>query len=225
MSDEIKKAQLRANQYQHIDGTYELTFGITFLLMAASFWIISRAGDSNSFLVNNIYPWIPLVVFMGGIFLIDSLVKRFRLQVTARRSGYMEGRKLQPLKRSTRLAIWIGIPLLTIFLLVVMSLNRGKFRSEGQDSVSLLLPSFMGFIFGGFWIIAGWKLALPRFYIIALVSLAAAIFLFLNGMGGNPGMALFLGAMGSALSLSGGITLWRYLEQTRGIDGGGDHDR
>jgi hypothetical protein len=214
MSDEIKKAQLRANQYQHIDGTYELTFGITFLLMAASFWGIGRVGNTNDFLVANIYPWIPLVVFAGGGLLIDALVKRFRLRVTARRSGYMEASKPQPLKRSTRLAIWIGIPLLTVFLLVVMILTRRKFQAGGQDSVSMLLPSFMGLIFGGLWLIAGWKLALPRFYLIAVVSLAIAVFLFLNGVGGNPGMAVSLAAMGLALILTGGITLWRYLART-----------
>jgi hypothetical protein len=214
MSDDLKKAQLRANQYQHIDGTYELTFGVTFLLMAASFWGISRTGNTNDFLVNNIYPWIPLVVFAGGGFLIDSLVKRFRLRVTARRSGYMEGRKPQPLKRSTRRIIWIGVPVLTVFLLAVMSLNRGKFQSSGQDSIFLLLPPFMGLIFGGLWLIAGWKLALPRFYLIAVVSLAMAVFLFLNGVGGNPGMAVFLAAMGLAITLTGGITLWRYLART-----------
>ena len=225
MSDEIKRAQLRANQYQHVDGTYELTFGITFLLMAASFWWIGLAGATNDFLANNIYPWIPLVVFLGGGLLIDSLVKRFRLRVTERRSGYMEGRKPQPLKRSTRLAIWIGIPLLTVFLLVVMSLNRGKFQAGGQEAISWLLPSFMGLMFAGLWVIVGWKIALPRFYLIAVLSVAVGVFLFFNGMGGNPGMAALFGAMGSALTLSGGITLWRYLEQTRGINQGGDHDQ
>jgi hypothetical protein len=76
------------------------------------------------------------------------------------------------------------------------------------------LPPFMGLIFGGLWLIAGWKLALPRFYLIAVVSLAIAVFLFLNGVGGNPGMAVFLAAMGLAITLTGGITLWRYLART-----------
>ncbi len=218
MGDELRRAQLRANQYQHVDGTFELTFGITFLLMAASFWGISQAGGSNSFLAKNVYPWIPLIVFLGGGILIDSLVKKFRLRVTVRRSGYMETRKPEPLKRSTRLAIWIGIPLLTIFLLVVLFFNRGKFQTGGQDGLSLLMAPFTGFLLGGLWIIAGWKLALWRFHLVGALSLIMSAAIFLGGLTGYGGMAVLLGGMGAALCVSGGITLWRYLRMTKSAD-------
>jgi hypothetical protein len=214
MAEDLKRAQLHAIQYQHVDGTFELTFGITLLLMAASFYGISKITSPNVFLVNNIMPWVPLVVFVGGGFLVDALLKQFRLRVTVPRSGYIETRKPEPLKRSTRLAVWIGIPVLTIFLLAALFLNRGKFQTEGQDTVTILLPFFWGLILSGLWVIFGWKLRLPRFYLIAIVSLAVTTVLFLARMGGNLGTAVLLGAIGAALCASGGVTLWNYLRNT-----------
>ena len=214
MGEDLKRAQLHAIQYQHVDGTFELTFGITLLLMAASFYGISRIANPGSLLANNILPWVPLVVFVGGGFLVDALLKQFRLRVTVPRSGYIETRKPEPLERSTRLAVWIGIPVLTIFLLAVLFWNRGKLQAESQGYVTILLPFFWGLLLCGLWVIVGWKIHLPRFYLIAAVSLAVTVVLFLARIGGNLGAAVLLGVTGTALCASGAVTLWNYLRNT-----------
>jgi hypothetical protein len=209
--DPVAHSQLRALQYQHVDGGFELTFGGAFLLMAVCFYVITRIAASNSFLSNNLLPFTPLVVFVGGVYLMDTLVQRLRMRVTYPRTGYIDYQKPRPLKRSTRLIIWIGIPVLTVILLVLLFLNRSQFHTEGQDDMSILMPSFSGLLFSGLWMIAGWKTSLPRFYLIAAVSLLLSAGLFLNGVGGNTGMALLLGAMGVVLCVSGGLTLRHYL--------------
>ncbi len=210
MANDLKNSQLRVIQYQHVDGTFELTFGGTFLLMAISLYLVSRLAHPNSSLL----VFAPLVVLVGGAFLIDALVQRFRRQVTYRRSGFIAYRQPQPLKRSTRLVIWIGVPLLTVLFLAVLFLYRSRFPAGSQDSALLEIPVFSGILFSGLWAIMGWKLALPRFYLIAAATLLISAGLFVSRVGVYQGMALLVGAMGTLLCASGGITLWKYLHDT-----------
>lgn len=212
MTDDLEKHQLRTVQYQHVDGTSELTFGGTFLLVAACFYLVSRLANPDSSLLS----YAPLLVMLVGVLLIDNLVQRFRRQVTYPRTGYIaykhQGR---PIKRSTRLVIWIGVPLLTVALLALLFLNRSKFPAGNQDSALSVMPVFSGLLFSGLWVIMGWKLALPRFYLIAAASLLISAGLFVSGVGVYLGMAWLLGALGAVLCASGGVTLWKYLRSTR----------
>jgi len=211
MTDDLKKSQLHAVQYQHVDGTFELTFGGTFLLMAVSLYLVSRLAHPDSSLLS----FVPLLVFVGGGYLIDNLVQRFRRRVTYPRTGFIAYRKPEPLKRSTRLVIWIGMPLFTVLFLAVLILNRSKFPVGNQDSALPVIPVFSGLLFSGLWVIAGWKIALPRFYLIAAATLLISAGLFISGVGVYLGMALLIGAMGALLCASGGVTLWKYLRSTR----------
>ncbi len=214
--DPLARPQLRAAQYQHVDGTFELTFGILFLLMAVSFYGISRVVTSNSFFAVNILPYAPLVIMVGGGYLLDALAKQLRIRVTYPRSGYMDSRKPQPLERSIRLIIWIGIPLLTLALLMILFMNRARFSGQIQgEGIPFLVLPFAGLLFGGLWSIAAWKIALPRFYLLAVVSLLTGVGLFFNRVSGYDGLAAFFGVMGAALCISGGLTLFLYIRHTR----------
>ncbi len=209
MSDDLKKSQLRANQYQHVDGSFELTFGGAMLLMTASFYLVSRLPHPGT----SPLLFAPLVVFVGGAYLIDNLVQRFRRRVTYPRTGFITYRKPGPLKCSTRLAIWIGVPLFTVLFLAVLFLNRAKFPAGNQDSALPVMPVFFGLLFSGLWVIIGWKIALPRFYFIAAASLLVSVELIVSGVGIYLGMTFLFGTMGALLSVSGGVTLWQYLRQ------------
>jgi hypothetical protein len=66
-------------------------------------------------------------------------------------------------------------------------------------------------MFSGILAMIGWKIALPRYYLIAAITLLTSIVLLFSGPGGNPGLAMLCGAMSLVLFASGGITLWRYL--------------
>lgn len=211
--DPLKRPRLRAIQYQHIDGTFELSFGGVFLLLAACFYVVERIITSNSFMAGGLLPFVPLVVFVAGSFLIDALVQRFRMRVTYPRTGFIAYQKPRPFKRSIRRVIWIGIPALTAAFLAFLFLNRAAFQTTGQDYVSFLMPFFTGLLFSGLWVIVGWKISLARFYLIAAVSLLVTAGLFFNKVGGNTGMALLSGAMGGALCISGALTLRKYLRQ------------
>jgi hypothetical protein len=210
MKDPMDREKLRAVQYQHVDGSFELTFGGTFLLVAISFFLVSRVASSTS----SSLGFIPLLVFLGGAFLIDTLVRRFRTQVTYPRTGYISYLPPRPLEHPTRLVIWIGIPLLTVLFIGVLFLKRSAFPAQSQEYISYLLPGFSGLLFSGLFAIVGWKIALPRFYLLAVSALLIDVMLFINGVGGYPAMAWLFGGMGVLLSLSGSVTLWSYLRQT-----------
>jgi hypothetical protein len=208
--DPTHRSRLHILQYQHIDGTFELAYGGAALLMAACFYAGSRFAISGSFLSTNILPFLPLVAFVAGAYIFDALAKRFKRNITYQRTGFIEYQKPQPLKRSSRLVVWIGVPLLTIFVLLFVLLNRSKFQTEGSTYEFFLTP-FIGLIFTGLWIIIAWKTALPRFYLTAIVSLLASAWALVNGIEQNSAMAVLLGAMGLALCFTGGTTLQRYL--------------
>jgi hypothetical protein len=112
-----------------------------------------------------------------------------------------------------RLFIWIGIPVFVVVLDALLFLNRSRFSTPNQDYFSLLMLGFSTLLFSGLWVIIGWKVALPRFYLIAIISFLAGTGLFINGIGSYLGWALSLGVMGTALLFSGGITLGNYLRQ------------
>jgi hypothetical protein len=209
--DPAARSRLHALQYQHIDGTFELTFGGALLCMAASFYLLAKIDLPNSFIANNLLPFVPLAVFVGAGYLMDALVRWFRMRFTYPRTGYIAYLKPQSGKRSTRLIIWIGVPALTGLLLIVLFLNRSMFQTGEQDYSLRLIPAFSGLLLTGLWIVIGWKTALPRFYLIAVVSLLFSVGLFLNGVGGSTGMLVLFAAMGSALCVTGAATLQQYL--------------
>jgi hypothetical protein len=156
------------------------------------------------------------VVLGGGGFLISRLSQRLKEQVTYPRTGYVAySRQGRPIKRTTQLLIRIGLPLLTVILLALIFLNRAKFPAQSQDQAIYLNPGLMGLMFSGIFAIVGWKIPLPRYYLIAAaVFLISTVFL-VSGSGGNLGMALLSGVMSLILFVSGGVTLWKYLRNTR----------
>jgi hypothetical protein len=211
MTDDLKKHQLRTVQYDHVDGTPELAYGGLFLLIAICFYIFAKLPD----LSNSIFSaLIIMLVFISGGFLIGRLGQILKERVTYPRTGYVAyKRQGRPIKRSTRLMIWIGAPLLTVILLALLFLNRQRVPAQSQDSALYVMPGLTGLLFSGIWAIAGWKIAVPRYYVIAAASLLIGAGLLVSEVGVNLGMALLFGAMSLVLFASGGVTLWRYLRQ------------
>ena len=206
--DLIIHTKRRALQYQHVDGTLELIFGGAMLLMAGCQYLLSRNVNSN-----DLWLFTPLVVFVGGIYLMDALVQRFRMRVTYLRTGYIAYQKSRQIKPFTRMIIWIGVPFITVTLLVFLFLYRSKVQMGSQDYVSILLPSFTGLLFTGLWMIVAWKTSISRFYLTAAVSLLVSVWIFINGEGDKTGMSLLFGLMGVDLCIAGSLTLRQYLRK------------
>lgn len=213
MADDLKKTQLRATQYEFVDGTFEFGFGLLFLLLAAFFFAETHAQGwllafVDSFLV---------LVMIGGAWLANRVMKRIKEAVTWPRTGYIAYRhEPRPLKHSARLIIRVGVPLVTAILLVLLFLNRSYFQAQPNHNYDLyVFPFFSGLLFSGLYAIIAWKIALPRFYLTAVATFIIGAGLLVSGLPTYSGMALFFGAMSLTLFLSGGVTLWTYLRSTR----------
>lgn len=207
LEDLVIRSRQRTLQYQHVDGAYELTFGGALLLTAVSYFLLSKIGISNS-----LVDFAPLVVFGGAAYLMDTLFQRFRMQVTYPRTGFITYQKPRPIKRSTRLVIWIGVPVLTAIVLALLFVNRPKIPTVDQDTMPIM-TLFNGLLFCGLWIILGWKNSIPRFYLIAVVTFLVSSMLLLYGVGVKTSLMWFFGTMGLALCVSGGLTLLQYLRK------------
>jgi hypothetical protein len=219
MPDDLKKSQLRTVQYQHVDGTPELGFGFLCLLVAILFLLFAKIPGFAS---SSFSTWSILLVFIGGGFLIGQLTQVLKEKITYPRTGYLAyQRKGRPIKRSTRLLIWIGVPLSTLILLAILFLNRASFPAQETETIPSWVPAFAGFLFSGLWAIAGWKIVLPRYYLIAVVTFLSSVALFFSGLEGNLGLAILFGTMSLALILSGFVTLIIYLRQNPSSQDGG----
>jgi hypothetical protein len=203
----VARSKRRAVQYQHVDGTYELTFGVALLLMTVCSFLISKIAVSNDLL-----SFAPLVVFVGGGYLMDALVKRFRMRVTYPRTGFIAYQKPRTMRRSMRLVIWIGVPVLTGIVLALVASNLASFQTVNQDNLPVM-TLFSGLLFSGIWMIIGWKTATPRFFLIAVVAFAVSAWLLLNGADVKTSLMWLFGAMGLALCITGGLALRQYLRE------------
>jgi hypothetical protein len=211
MKDPVRHSQLRTVQYDHVDGTPELGFGLLFLLVAILFLIFAKIPGFAS---SGLSIWSIMLVFIGGGFLIGHLTQVLKEKLTYPRTGYLAyPRQGRPIKRSTRLLIWIGVPFATIVLLILLLLNRGSFPTQETFIIPPWVPGITGLLFGGLWVIAGWKISLPRYYLIGAATFLASLAPLFIGIEGNLGMALLFGIMSLVLFASGGIALWRYLRR------------
>jgi hypothetical protein len=211
MNNKIQETQNRLIRYDYVDGTPDLAFGGLFLLMMIIYAILAAFPGLSNSTFSGIIIW---AVFGGGGFLIGWLPQRLKERVTYPRTGYVAYRRQgRPIKPWARWTIRIGVPILVIILLALMFLNRQKFPAQSQGTALYLNPGLTGLLFSGIWAIAGWKVALSRYYFIAAITLLISIVFLFSGPGGNPGLAMLCGAMSLVLFASGGITLWRYLRR------------
>ena len=110
MFDNIHKAKKQAADSQNGDGTIDLTFGSIFMLAAFCFLGVYKLGSAHTYFATKVLPVLIVAVFISGGILIDTAVKWFKKHVTVQRNRSMMIRKLGPLTRAGRMAIWYGIP-------------------------------------------------------------------------------------------------------------------
>jgi len=212
MDNKIQETQNRITRYDYVDGTPDMAFGGLFLLMTICFSIFAAFPKFASSIYSVIIVW---VVFAGGGILLGWLPQRLKERVTYPRTGYIAyKRQGRPISRTMKLVIRIGLPILTVVLLAVLFLNRSKFPAQSPETASYLNPGLMGLFFSIVLAVVGWKIAMPRYYVTAVVGFLISILFLIRGMNGNVGMALLSGAMSLILFISGGVALWKYLRNT-----------
>ena len=102
MKSELDQKQLRAMQYWYVDGTYEFNMGGICLVLGIYFLALSKFESTKFADFLNV---IMVLVFIGGIFLINWFIRQLKTRVTFPRTGYVSYKRERGLKRITRLII------------------------------------------------------------------------------------------------------------------------
>jgi hypothetical protein len=210
----IEKAGLRVLQYDLVDGTYELFFCVFFLVVAGILY--AQAAAPHSVWLDLLAGPGLLILLPGAAFLLDRLIQKLRERITYPRIGYIARKPAPESSPQLRRAVWIGVPLLILAVLTLLSIYRPVLFPAGssawEESVPVF-PAFFSLMMGGIWIIAAWKLRVPRFYFLALLTWLAGTAIFLARMSNAFGMAALCAATGLILGVSGLVTLLIFIRR------------
>jgi hypothetical protein len=213
----LDKANLRVLQYDLVDGTYELFFAVFFLLAAGILY--AQAAAPRTLWADMLAGPGLLVILPGTAFLLDRLIQKLRERITYPRIGYIARKPAPEPSPRVRRTVRIGVPLLVLIVLTLLAIYRPLLFPAGSEiwtegvPVIPIFPAFSSLLMGGIWIVLAWRLRVPRFYLIALLSWLAGAAIFLSRLGNAFGMAAFFAATALILGVSGLVTLLVYLRR------------
>ena len=200
MNDDLKKPQLRAIQYWLVDGIGEVSVGILILLAAVISYVQESAPGS---LFSKILGIASILVVCGGAFGGRWIIQRIKDHTTYPRTGYVAYKRSWNAKGD----ILIAIPSMVLLLSFVV------FTTVTDTKLANWGPVVCGLFMGTLLVRAGYRLALPRLYILAFLGLLIGAGLVVSGLRIALSLPLFFGLSGLILLASGGVTLWKYLRQ------------
>ncbi len=193
--DELSQKQLHAVQYWYVDGTFELTFGGLCLLLAIYFYIQAIAPESR---LSNILSMAFVLVIIGGGYLLSKLTMLLKERVTFPRTGYVSYPRAQGGKRVARLAIVMTVTAGISFFMTLIFATQAAPQTWMSGATGLLLGAVWGYL--------GWRTDLPRFYILAALSVLFGLGITFAMANSSLGLAAHYALMGMAL--------WHYRRTT-----------
>jgi hypothetical protein len=200
--DPTSQPQRRIIQYFYVDGSFEFGFGLLCLLLAGYFYIETHVQGWLSAIID-----VSLVLVMiGGGVLINLLVRKLKERVTYPRTGYISYRRERKPKQVRRAMISIVTGGLIAALATVLV------AAPHRPNIAVM-PIFSGVLFGLVLAIIGWRTAIPRFYLLAVLSAAVGIALSFSGLGDYPGLVAYYAATAVILLFTGACVLRSYLRK------------
>jgi hypothetical protein len=201
MTDDLKKPQLRAVQYYYVDGSFEFTFGLLCLILSVYFYVETHVQGWLSAVVD-----LSLVLVMiGGGVLANRLIRRLKERVTYPRSGYVSYERKPGAKRGWRI-------LLGMVLGGAMAALATVLVSSAFMRISVM-PLLTGLLFGLVFAFLGWRAAIRRFYLLALLSAALSLLLAFSRLENMSALVVYYAAMALTLLLAGACVLRTYLRR------------
>jgi hypothetical protein len=197
MDDNLTKPQLRALQYWLVDGVGELYVGFFFLLAATVYYFQESTLGS---LLSKILGIASVILVCGGAFGGRWIIRHIRERTTYPRTGYVTYKS--GWKNKSNVAIAIGIMALVLAFVVFTTVTDTKLIAWG--------PFVCGLFLGTLLVQAGYRSALPRFYILAFLCLLIGAGLVISGLSIVSGWPLFFGLNGLLMLISGSLTLGNY---------------
>ncbi len=201
MPDEVKKSQLRTIQYFYVDGSFEFGFGLMCLLLAGYFYAEAHLQGWLGALVDASL----ILVMIGGGYFIQLSIRKLKERITYPRTGYVSYHNERRPKGGWRIAIGLVTGGLVAALATVLV-------TTPRAGVAIM-PAFRAILLGLFLALIGWRSAIPRFYLLALLSAALGAVLAFSGLEDNTSLTVYYAGIAAVLLLTGACVLWSYLRQ------------
>lgn len=199
MNDDMNQVVKRTRQYWFSDGIVELSIGGLFVILGVYFYLQSILVPGSLALLALQIGF--LFVLIGLTFISRFLINKIKTRLTTPRTGYVSYKPASKKQRITSLVIVLLIALANVILFLSTPLSMNW------------IPTITGVLVGTLWLISAFRVSLLRFYLQAILAFLLGGTLSLANLELYQSLALFYGILGVILSLSGGITLARYLRQ------------
>lgn len=199
---DVKQVEQRVKRYWYSDGIAELASGGMFVLLGLYFWIQVIFGEES--IISIFLQVILVLVMIAGFIGVSWLVNTLKARLTYPRTGYVEYRVDD---REARQRRWIIVAAAAIVsgLSIVFEVYVREL-----DSMVLIIGLLAGIIFIS---LRGRSSGLKRFYGMGVLAIVLGVALSLSSLSQIKDLALFFGLLGIVIVTSGGLVLWRYLNE------------
>ena len=204
-NDNIERTIRRTRGYWYVDGLWEIGYGCLFTVMGILLYL--QAAIPSESQLADLLGYAFLFLIIGLIVLINWAVRKAKEQLTYPRTGMLTYRQ-EKMSAHT----WLLAALIAVVSILVGSLLVALFqvRESALESIPLLL----GFIGAAPMLFVAYPNNLKRFYLLAVYSILLSFFLAWAGITGMTRVGVYFTLLGIGLAVSGGITLWNYVQQT-----------
>jgi hypothetical protein len=197
MEPDIQHIEQRTRRYWYIDGIAEVVMGGVSLILGVYF-LLQALLPEESLLSQLLNAGMALVI-IGLVFLSRRIIAFAKERLTYPRSGYVSYRQPPANRR------WIaaGAALVIAALAVLLSAKA--------PPVVAWVPLISGILIGAALVYFSYKVSVGRIFVLAVLSLLLGLALGFSSLEDILGLAIYYALMGLAFSISGGLTLARYL--------------
>jgi len=201
MSDPDNKSQLRTIQYFYVDGSFEFGFGLLCLILSAFFYAETHVQGWLTAVVDSSL----ILVIIFSAWAINRLIKLLKERITWPRTGYVAYSRQNESKPGLRVVIGLVVGGLVAATAILLAKTPGIHLAT--------LPLLSGLLLGLVMVVFGWRTAILRFYILALLSLVLGGALAYSRMENIVALAVYYLVFGLVLFAIGAFVLRTYLRQ------------
>jgi len=203
MKDNLSEVEKRVQRYWYVDGFGELVGGGGMCLILALYFAAQQYFGDDS-LIGGLLQASLVVVLLGGFYFVRRLINAAKLRVTYPRTGYVKYQSSGQNKWvAGALSAIVAMALAASFVFIVRQFNR-------IDAMVAITGAVMGIIL---FVKQVWTAKVKRFYLLSLAALIFGAILSLSGFARGYNLGLFYGLMSLLFSISGGLTLKKYLSE------------
>ena len=202
MHNHFSDVEQRVKRYWYTDGIGELIGGGMFMLLGIYFALQEYLGQNS--MVGGLLQASLILVMIGGMAVSRRLVNTLKTRLTYPRTGYVEYQVDERKLKSRR--IWVTLLAFTISALTMVFIKL----FQSFDSIVAVTGVAVGLILI---ILRGKSSGQARFYVLGALSLVLGLVLSISRLPNGYSLGLFYGGMGLSFSISGGLTLQRYLAE------------